>query len=131
MLSSLTKLLILTVALVAVASITPVTVAQTPRKSQSNIKRAPRIIVIRNVTVIAATGAPPITNSTVVIRDENIAAIGPAGETAVPSGARVIEGNGKFLVPGFIEVDSSSANYGTRWPVAIFERCTRPGWTCW
>jgi imidazolonepropionase-like amidohydrolase len=104
MLSSLTKLLILTVALVAVASITPVTVAQTPRKSQSNIKRAPRIIVIRNVTVIAATGAPPITNSTVVIRDENIAAIGPAGETAVPSGARVIEGNGKFLVPGFIEM---------------------------
>jgi imidazolonepropionase-like amidohydrolase len=95
---------ILTVALVAVSSVIPVTNAQRRRKSQSNINPPPRVIVIRNVTVIPATGSPPITNATVVIRGEHIGSIGPSAETVVPAGARVIDGTGKFLVPGFIEM---------------------------
>jgi imidazolonepropionase-like amidohydrolase len=61
-------------------------------------------LAIRNVTVIPATGAQPIANVTVVIRGEHITAIGPAGTTSIPRGARVINGTGKFLLPGFIDM---------------------------
>ena len=63
-----------------------------------------KVIAIRNVTVIPCNGAPQINDATVLIRDELIAAIGPSAETVIPTGARVIEGRGKFLVPGFIEM---------------------------
>jgi len=62
------------------------------------------VLAIRNVTVISGTGADPIRNATVLIRDEGITAIGPAAEIVVPAGARVVEGAGKFLLPGFIEM---------------------------
>ena len=64
--------------------------------------QAHRVIAIRNVTVIPVTGAPPILNATVVINGERIASIGPTAK--IPSGARVINGTGKFLLPGFIEM---------------------------
>ena len=62
------------------------------------------VIAIRNVTVTPGSGAPPITNATVLVRGEYIAAIGPSAEMVIPRGARVIDGRGKFLVPGFIEM---------------------------
>jgi len=62
------------------------------------------VLAIRNVTVIPATGAQPRANETVVVRGERIVAIGPAATTAIPAGARVINGAGKFLLPGFIEM---------------------------
>jgi imidazolonepropionase-like amidohydrolase len=37
---------------------------------------------------------------TVVVRDGRIAAAGPAGAVPVPAGARVIDGAGRYLVPG-------------------------------
>jgi len=105
---SSTQLLILTVAMVAVASVNPVTVGQA-RKSQANINRASRTIVIRNVTVIPGAGAQSIANATVLVRDDRIVAIGPAAETVVPPGARVIEGIGKFLLPGFFEMHAHTS----------------------
>lgn len=62
------------------------------------------VVAIRNVTVIPGNGAPPISDATVLIRNEYIASIGPAAETVISEGARVIDGRGKFLVPGFIEL---------------------------
>lgn len=66
--------------------------------------QARRLLAIRNVTVITGTGAPPIENATVLIRDDRIAAVGSAASTVIPADARLIEGAGKFLVPGFIEM---------------------------
>jgi len=60
---------------------------------------------------IAITGAkvypvsgPAIENATVVLRDGKVAAVGAGVE--VPAGARVIDGRGKVVTPGFL--DSSS-----------------------
>src|SRR5262245_14234217 len=78
----------------------------TTDKTQTPAGQAPRLLAIRNVTVIPGAGAPPIENATVLIRDDRIAAIGPAAETVIPTGARTIEGAGRFLVPGFIEMHS-------------------------
>lgn len=73
-------------------------------RAQPPTGQARRPLAIRNVTVINGTGAPPIENATVLIHDDRIAAIGPAAETVIPAGARVVEGAGKFLIPGFIEM---------------------------
>ena len=62
------------------------------------------VVAIRNVTVIPGNGASVISDATVLIRNEHIAAVGPAKEIVIPKGARVIDGRGKFLVPGFIEL---------------------------
>jgi hypothetical protein len=52
---------------------------------------------ITNVTVIDMTGAPPRAGQTVVIEGNRIASVGTA---AAPRMARVIDGSGKFLIPG-------------------------------
>jgi imidazolonepropionase-like amidohydrolase len=75
--------------------------AQTPGPGDA---KAPGQLAIRHVTVIPVTGAPPLQDMTVVVGGDRIAAIGPAAETAIPAGTRVIDGSGKFLLPGFVEM---------------------------
>jgi imidazolonepropionase-like amidohydrolase len=70
----------------------------------AHVESLSSLLAIRNVTVVPGNGAPPISDATVLVRDEYIAAIGPAAETVIPPGARVIEGRDKFLLPGFIEM---------------------------
>lgn len=62
------------------------------------------VLAIRNVTVIPATGVRSLPATTVLVRGERIAAIAPAGQVEIPPGARVLEGAGKFLIPGLIEL---------------------------
>ena len=57
-------------------------------------------IALEDVTVIDATGGPPRPGMTVLVREHRIAALGPAGRVAVPGDARVVNGRGKFLIPG-------------------------------
>lgn len=62
----------------------------------------------------AAASAP---DSTVVIAGKRIRAVGPAASTPVPAGARVIEGHGKWVIPGLIDSHVhffQSANLYTR-----------------
>jgi imidazolonepropionase-like amidohydrolase len=62
-------------------------------------------IVIVHVTVIDATAGSPRTDQTVVIDSQRIVEVSspgraPSGHTKVPKGARIIDGHGKFLIPG-------------------------------
>lgn len=65
-----------------------------------------------HVTVIDATGAPARADSTVVVSGEHITAIGNTGQVSVPSGARVVDGAGKFLIPGLWDMHVHSAYTG-------------------
>jgi imidazolonepropionase-like amidohydrolase len=56
------------------------------------------------VTVLAMDGRAPLRNQTVVVRGDRIVALGPAGRTAVPVGARTVAGRGRFLMPGLAEM---------------------------
>ena len=61
------------------------------------------VIVIRGVTLIDGTGRPPLANATVVVQGDRIAQV--TTQTATPpAGAQVIEGRGKLLIPGLIDV---------------------------
>ena len=43
-------------------------------------------------------------DATVIVRDGRITVIGPASTTTVPRGAQVIDGTGKFLIPGLADM---------------------------
>jgi imidazolonepropionase-like amidohydrolase len=58
-------------------------------------------LVIRSVTLIDGTGAPPLENATIVVEDGRIAAVGR--EDGQRPGAEVIEGRGLWAVPGLID----------------------------
>jgi len=59
-------------------------------------------LVVRDVTLIDGTGAPPLERATVRIEGGRIASIGRGGED-VPSGAEAIDGRGLWAVPGLID----------------------------
>jgi imidazolonepropionase-like amidohydrolase len=79
--------------LLAAAATLPL-VAQAPASPQGGV------VAITNARLLTAAG-PPIERGTIVIRDGRIAAVG--ADAAVPAGARVIDGAGKVVTPGFIE----------------------------
>jgi imidazolonepropionase-like amidohydrolase len=58
-------------------------------------------LAITHVTVIDGTDSVPRRDRTVVIRGARITAVGPAASTPAPKGARILDGRGKYLVPGF------------------------------
>lgn len=57
-------------------------------------------LAITHATVIDGTGAAPKADFTVVIRGGRIARVAPAGEVTIPHEAFVIDGRGRFLIPG-------------------------------
>ena len=59
--------------------------------------------VIRNVTILTAAG-PAIHNGAVLLRDGKIAAVGASVDA--PSDAVVIDGAGKYVTPGIIDIHS-------------------------
>jgi imidazolonepropionase-like amidohydrolase len=59
------------------------------------------VTVIRNVTLIDGTGRGSVPNATVVIEGNRITDAGAHAQA--PAGARIIDGTGKFLIPGLID----------------------------
>lgn len=62
------------------------------------------VIALTHVRVIDGTGAAAREDQTVVIRDGNIAAMGPATAVAAPAGATVVDLTGKSVIPGLVMV---------------------------
>jgi len=61
----------------------------------------PATVAITHVTLIDGTGAEPRRDQTVLIDGERIGLIGASGAINVPRSARVVDGTGKYLLPGF------------------------------
>ena len=57
-------------------------------------------MVLAHVTVIDVTGAPPLSDMTVVIDGKRIIDLGKSGETKPPAHARIVDARGKYLIPG-------------------------------
>jgi imidazolonepropionase-like amidohydrolase len=67
-------------------------------------------LVIRNVRVMTAAG-PSIQNGSVLVRDGRIAGVG--SQVDAPADAVVIDGTGKVLTPGLIDVHSHLGVYAS------------------
>jgi imidazolonepropionase-like amidohydrolase len=67
---------------------------------------APRdsVTAFVNVRVVPMDSERVLADQTVVVRDGRIAEIGPSATVAVPEGARVVEGRGRYLLPGLIDM---------------------------
>lgn len=57
-------------------------------------------VVFTNVTVIDVRDGVARPDMTVAVTGDRITSIGPAGETETPTGTRVIDATGKYLIPG-------------------------------
>jgi imidazolonepropionase-like amidohydrolase len=66
-------------------------------------QQAAETVALTHATVIDGTGAAPMADSVVLIRGGRIAAVYPAGSRPVPSGARVEDLTGKWVIPGLID----------------------------
>jgi imidazolonepropionase-like amidohydrolase len=64
----------------------------------------PGSFAITGVSVVAMTSANILKDSTVLVRDGGIVAVGPSGSVTVPPDARVIDGRRKFVIPGLADM---------------------------
>jgi imidazolonepropionase-like amidohydrolase len=71
-----------------------------PLREADSQSRSDRPVAFRRVTVISATGAAPQRDVTVIVRRGRIETIGPTKTTRIPRGTRIVNGRGKFLIPG-------------------------------
>jgi len=61
-------------------------------------------LAITHVTVIDATGVAPSSDMTVLIENDRIALIASANTISLAADTRVIDGTGKFLIPGLADM---------------------------
>lgn len=62
------------------------------------------LTAIEHVTVLPMDGRDSLLDYTVLIRGETIAQLGPASSVSIPSGARRIDGRGRYLMPGLADM---------------------------
>ena len=74
------------------------------RQAGSRGALASGTLAITNVTVVPMSRDTVIRDATVLVRDGRIAAIGATRNVQVPSGARRIDGRGKYLIPGLADM---------------------------
>jgi imidazolonepropionase-like amidohydrolase len=60
-------------------------------------------VVLRAARLIDGTGAAPILDAVLVVRDDRIVAVGRRGAVEEPAGARVVDLGDATLLPGFID----------------------------
>ena len=65
---------------------------------------APGTIAFTDVTILPMDRPGTVQNQTVVVVDRTITEVGPAGSVRVGEGATIIEGAGRYLVPGLAEM---------------------------
>ena len=86
----------LALAVLACASATPV-----PARG---IDRSPGVTAFIDVNVVPMNAERVLNHQTVIVRGERIERIGPAATTRIPKGAYRVDGRGKYLMPGLIDM---------------------------
>lgn len=76
----------------------------------NNISLVAQKIAIRDVTVISMEDSNPLKHKTVLIHDGLIYKIDNTQTAVIPSGYEVINGSGKYLLPGFFDMHAHFFN---------------------
>lgn len=71
-------------------------------------------IAFTRVSVIDGADSVPRPDQTVVVRGARIVTVGPAETARIPAGALVVDGRGRFLLPGFWDMHVHTALEGGR-----------------
>lgn len=70
------------------------------------------VIAFTGAKIITMEGDRVIGNGTIVVRNNVIEAIGPAGEVQIPANAKVYDVTGKVIMPGLIDVHAHVSAFG-------------------
>lgn len=70
----------------------------------SGVAAADDVVVFRNVNLVPMTADKVISDQTVIVLGGKIADIGPVRKLAIPANATVIDGTGKYLMPGLADM---------------------------
>lgn len=68
-------------------------------------------IAFTNARIITMKGDEVIENGTVLVEGNLIKAVGKSGEITIPAGAKVIDCNGKTIMPGFIDAHAHGNHF--------------------
>ena len=63
-----------------------------------------QVVAITDTTVLPMTRSERHSGQTVLITGDTITAVGPSSRIKVPAGSRVIDGRGKVLMPGLVDM---------------------------
>ena len=69
-------------------------------------------LVITDTTLIDGVSETALPNMSVIIRGDRITAVGPSDDIATPAEATVIDGSGKFLIPGLWDMHAHLSYWG-------------------
>jgi len=82
--------------------------------------QAQSTVAFTHVSVIDGMDSLPRRDRTVIVRGNRIVSVGPDRSARVPPGARVVDGRGKYLVPGFWDMHVHTAITGGRDLLALY-----------
>jgi len=68
--------------------------------SLAQAQGASSALVLTHVNLIDATGSPAQPDMAVVVEDQHIVEVGKSAVVQAPKGAKVVDGSGKYLIPG-------------------------------
>jgi hypothetical protein len=95
----------------AAAGVAPAVFAQEAAAAGSDV------VVVLGATVVDGTDAAPVPHSAVVLVGDRIAWTGPAADLPpLSGGVRVVDGRGRYLVPGLWDLHTHGLDYETIFP---------------
>lgn len=71
---------------------------------EGDARPVPGLTAFTNVNVLSMASESVLVDQTVVVADGVIVAAGPSGDVELPRGAAVIDGSGRYLMPGLAEM---------------------------
>jgi imidazolonepropionase-like amidohydrolase len=85
---------------IACGSVVVIAVLVSAGAAEQNDRGRPMSFALAHATLIDGTGAAPKRDQTVLVTGARITAIGNSSEIQIPPSAQMLEGRGKFLIPG-------------------------------
>lgn len=92
--------------------------------SQENDASEEVFVAFEDVNLITMTENSVLENQTVIIKDGMIYEIGKAKDTIIPNDAQLINGKGKYLMPGLIDMHVHIHNYKAEEALYLFNGVT-------
>jgi imidazolonepropionase-like amidohydrolase len=74
----------------------------------------PRLQAIVGATLINGTTGPPVRDAVILIDGARISQAGPRGAFSIPSGATIVDAQGKFVIPGLADMHNHLQSGSTR-----------------
>jgi hypothetical protein len=93
------------------ALVASVAIARLPAGCAPGTPTSEPPLAITHATLIDGAGGAPRRDVTVLVVGRRISAVGPSGAISVPAGARVVDGRGRYLIPGLWDMHAHPFAY--------------------